>query len=166
MLVAVLDGSTVGTTWELLTLLWNARGLSGKSSVWYKSNAWHCKLSSLWVLGPVSRPLIHEVPGCCARWRLGHIVFVNRHNAEEESILSYLTSWTMKSQEVEYIYPFVGPTPPYSSSPAIYTPPASWAIPTSSDLHKTTPHVPKHTWWPKQLCPFPLGFFPLHATVS
>jgi len=83
-LVAVLDGCTVGTTWELLSLLWDAWGLSGKSGMRCQSKAQHCKLSSLCVLNLVSRLLIHEVPGGCARWRLGRFVLINQQNPRYE----------------------------------------------------------------------------------
>jgi len=81
----MLDGCTVGTTSELLCLLWDARGLSGKSGMRCQSNARRRKLASPRLLNPISRLLIHEVPGGCARWRLGRYVFINQQNAEYES---------------------------------------------------------------------------------
>jgi len=66
-LVAILDGWTVGTTWELLSLLRDARGLSGNNDVWCKSNASCGKLSSQRVLNLISRLVFHEVPGSSAR---------------------------------------------------------------------------------------------------
>jgi len=81
----VLDGCTVGTTWELLSLLRDARGLSGKSGMRCQSNARGRKLCSPRVLNLVSRLLIYEVPGGCARWRLGRFVFINQRNAGYES---------------------------------------------------------------------------------
>jgi len=81
----MLDGCTVGTTWELLSLLRDARGLSAISGMRCQSNAQYRKLSSPRVLNLVSRLLIHEVPGGCARWRLGRFVFINERNAGYES---------------------------------------------------------------------------------
>jgi len=43
-----------------------------------------CKLSTPRVLNLVSRHLIHEVPGRCARWRLGRFVFINQQNTGYE----------------------------------------------------------------------------------
>jgi len=146
VLVAVLDGCTVGTTWELPSLLWDARGLSNQSGVWCKMNSWHRKLSLLRVLNLVSMRLIHQAPGGCARWRLGCFVFVTQQTAGYESKSSYPSSWTKKLQELKYIYPFFPPTPPLSVPPIWNTLPASWTISTSCDLHKTMPFVPKHTW--------------------
>jgi len=128
VLVAVSDGCTVDITWELLSLLWDARGLDSESGMWCKRNARHCKLSSPRVLILVSRLVIHEVPGGCARTTLGHFVCVNQQNAEYESKVSYLTSWTKKSPELEYLYPFFPPTPSFSFPPVFYTPPASRTI--------------------------------------
>jgi len=59
VLEALLDGSTVGTTRELLSLLWDARGLSHECGVWYKCNAQRCTLSSPRVLTVVSKLPIH-----------------------------------------------------------------------------------------------------------
>ena len=80
MLVAMLDGCTVGTTWDLPSLPWDAPGLSSESGVWCKTNAWHHKLLSLRVLNLVLRVLIHQVPGGCARWRQSHFVHINQQN--------------------------------------------------------------------------------------
>jgi len=80
VLVAVLDGFTVGTTWELLSLLRDARGLSDMRGVWCKSITQHRKLSFPRVLILVSRIHIHEVPGDCVRRRLGTCAFVNQLN--------------------------------------------------------------------------------------
>jgi len=80
----MLDGCTVGTTWELLSLLRDARGLSGKTGMWGQSKAQRCKLSSPRVLNLVSRLLIHEVPGGCGRSRLGHFVFIDQQDTGYE----------------------------------------------------------------------------------
>jgi len=50
-----------------------------------QSNARRRKLSSPRVLNLVSRLSIHEVPGGCARQRLGRFVFINQQNAGYES---------------------------------------------------------------------------------
>jgi len=84
-LVAVLDSCTVGTTGELVSLLWDARGPSGQHGMRCQSNARRRKLSSPRVLDLVLRLLIHELPGGCARGRLGHFVFINQRNAGYES---------------------------------------------------------------------------------
>jgi len=86
MLVGVLDGYTVGTTGELLSLLWDARGESATSCVWCKSDTWHHKRSSLWVPRLVSSLLNHEVPTGCASWRLGHFVIINWQNKLNQTI--------------------------------------------------------------------------------
>jgi len=70
----------IGTTRELLCLLWDARRLSCKSGMWCKSNAWCCKLSSPRVLHLLSRLVVYEVPSGSARWRLDRVVFVNQQN--------------------------------------------------------------------------------------
>jgi len=80
----VLDGCPVGTTWELISLLRDARGLSGTNDVWCKWYARHRELSSPRVLNLVSRLGIHEVHGGSARWRLGRVVFVNQQNWQVE----------------------------------------------------------------------------------
>jgi len=145
MLGAGLDGYIVRATWELRGVLRDARGLSGESGVRCKGNTRRHKLSSLRVIYSVSRLLIHEMRGGCTRWRLGRFVFVKQHNAGYESKLSYLTSWTKKWQELEYIYPFFLSTPPFSFPAIINTLPGSWPISTSRVLHNTTPLVPTHT---------------------
>jgi len=145
VLVGVLDGCTVETTWELRCLLRDARGLSGESGTRCKCNARRCERSLPRVLNPVSRLVVHEVPGSCAWWRLGRFVFVNQRNAGYESKVSHLASRTKESLELENIYPFFPPTPPVSFPPISYTPPASWTTSTSRDLPKTAPLVPKHT---------------------
>jgi len=81
----VLDGCTVGTTWELLTLLRDALGLRSKSGMRYQSNTQHRKLSSPRVLKLVSRLLIHEVLGGCPSWSMGRCEFANQQNAQYES---------------------------------------------------------------------------------
>jgi len=86
VLVAVLDGCTVGPTWELLSLLRDAWGLGGESGVWCESNAWRWKLSSLWVLNHVLRLVVHEVPGRCAGWRLGRSVLLSQQNKFNQQI--------------------------------------------------------------------------------
>jgi hypothetical protein len=58
--VAVLDGCTVRTSWELLILLPDARGLSGTSGMRWQSNTRPCKLSSPQLLNLVSRLVVHE----------------------------------------------------------------------------------------------------------
>jgi len=83
--VAVLEGCTVGRTWEQLRLLREARGLSGKCCMRRQSNAMSRKRSAPQVLNLVSKLLIHEMPGSCARWGLGHFVFINQRNAGYES---------------------------------------------------------------------------------
>jgi len=50
-----------------------------------QSNTRRRILSSPRVLNRVSRLIIHEVPGSCARWRLGRFVFINQQNAGYES---------------------------------------------------------------------------------
>jgi len=80
----MLDTCTVGTTWELLSLLRDARGLSGTNNMWIKSNAWRHKLSSPQVLNLVSRLVVHEVACGFPRRRLGHFVFVNQWNSQVE----------------------------------------------------------------------------------
>jgi len=146
VLVAVVDGCTVRTTWERHSVLRDTWGLSGESGVRCKSDARRCKLSSARVLNVFSRLLIHGMPSGCARWRLGRFVFLNQQNAGYESKLSYLETWTKKLRELEYIYPFFPPTPSFSFPPVLNTLPASWTILTSCDWHETTPLVPKHTW--------------------
>jgi len=64
-LVAVLDGCKVRIPRKQLSLLQDTRCLSGKSGMWCKSNAWHCKLSSPRVLKLVLRLHVHEVPCVC-----------------------------------------------------------------------------------------------------
>jgi len=78
VLVAVLDGCTVGTIWELLSVLWDARGLGGQGGVWCTGNARCRKRSSPGILILVSRLIVDEVPAECARWRLGCLVFINQ----------------------------------------------------------------------------------------
>jgi hypothetical protein len=121
-MVAVLDGCTVGTTWELHSLLQDARGLSGQNDVWCKTNARNDKLSSPRVPILVSRHIVHEVPGGSASWRLGRFVFIKQQNSLGEP-------WTKKSPELEYIYPFFLPTPPFSFPPILYRLTASWSRP-------------------------------------
>jgi len=105
---------------DLLSLLRDARGLSCKTDVWYKSNARHGKLSSRRVLNLVSTLVMHDMPGSSAWWRLGRFVFVHQQNSQAEP-------WSKKSPELEYIYPFFPPTPPLSFPPILYTPTASWS---------------------------------------
>jgi hypothetical protein len=112
--VAVLDGCTVGTTWELLCSLRDARGLSGKSGMRCQSNTQRCKLSSPWLLNLVSRVLVRQVPGGAVRWWLRRFVFLNQQNSQVEP-------WTKKSPEHKYIYPFFPPTSPFSFPPVLYT---------------------------------------------
>jgi len=80
VLVALLDGYPVGTTWELLSLLWDERGLSTEHCEWCRRDAWHRKRFSLRVLNLILRLLIHEVPGGCSRWKLGRFVIVHHQN--------------------------------------------------------------------------------------
>jgi len=145
VLVAVLDGCRVGTTWELLSLFRDARGLSGQCGVWCESNTRSHKRYSQFIPDHLLRLLIREMAGGCPRRRLWSFVFINQHDAGYQSQLSYLTSWTKKSQELEYIDPFFLPTSPSSFPMEVNTRPASWRISTSCDLHKTTPLVSQHT---------------------
>jgi len=80
----VLDACTVGTTWELLSLLRDARGLSGKNDIWCKSNPRSRKLSSPRVLNLFLRLVVHEVARGSARWRLSNFVFINQQNSQVE----------------------------------------------------------------------------------
>jgi len=57
----------------------------GKCGIRCQRNAQCCKLSSPRVPNFVTRLLIHEVPGCCAMWRLGHLVLCNKQNSGYES---------------------------------------------------------------------------------
>jgi len=116
----MLNGSTVGITWELLSLLRDARGLSVERVVRCQSNTRHCKLSTPHVINLVSRLVVHVMPGGAARWRLHRFVFINQHN-------SHVEPWTKKSPELEYIYPFFPHTSPFSYPPVLYTPTASWS---------------------------------------
>jgi len=125
-----------------------------------------CDMNKLPVLILFSRLVGHEVSGGCARWRLGCFVFVNQQNAGYESQCSYLPSWTKISPELEYIYPFTPPTPRFAFPPILYTPPPSWAILISCDMHKTIPLIVKHTREPTHLWILTLGFYQIHATVS
>jgi len=145
VLVAVLDGWTVGTTWEQSSVLRDAWGLSRKCGVRCKSNTRRYELSSPRVLNLVSMLPIHDLPGGCARWIVCRFLFVNQQNSGYQSKLSYPTCWTKNSQALEYIYPFFPPTPSFSFPPVLNTPQASQTILTSRDWHITTPLVPKHT---------------------
>jgi len=145
VLVTVLDGCTVKTTWELLSLLRDAWGLSRERGLRCKHSTCCHELSSPGVINLILRRLIHQVPGGCARWWLGCSVFLNQQNVGYESKLGYLTSKTKKSQEFEYTYRFFPRTPPYSVSLVLKTPPASWTLLTSPDLHNAMPRIPKHT---------------------
>jgi len=80
----MLDGCTVGTTWEQPSLLRDARGLSGTNDVSCKSNAEHHKLSYRRVLNLVSRLVMHEVPGDSERWWLRRVLFVNQQKSQVE----------------------------------------------------------------------------------
>ena len=84
MLLAVLNHCKVGTTWEKLSLLQDAWGLSSKSGMWCQRSAWHRNRSSPWELSLVLRLLIHDVLGCTATWRLLYCVFINQQNAGSE----------------------------------------------------------------------------------
>ena len=166
LLVAVLGGCTIGTTWELLSVLWDARGLSDKSGVWWKSTDRCRKLFSPQVQNLVFKLLVSEVRGGCVRGRLGCFVFINQQTTGYWSDLSDLTRWTNKLPELKYIYPFRPLTPPFSVLPVFYTPLVFWAISKSCHLPETTPLVPKPTRQPTQLWTFTLGFLPPDATVS
>jgi len=72
-MVAVLDGCTVGTNWQLLSFLWDGRRLRGENGVWWKHNARLCKLYSPDVLNLISGLVVHEVPGGSARLVLGTV---------------------------------------------------------------------------------------------
>jgi len=80
MLVPVLDGCTVGTIGVLLGLLWNVQGLSCKCRVRCQIDGQHCKPSTPRVLHVIWMLFIYEVPGGCARWKLGRFVFVKQQN--------------------------------------------------------------------------------------
>jgi hypothetical protein len=80
----MLDGCTVGTTWDVLSLLRDAPGVSSIQDVRCKGNPWCLKLSSPQILDIVSGLVIHEVPGCLARWRQGWLVFVKQQNSQVE----------------------------------------------------------------------------------
>jgi len=84
-----------------------------------KSSSWHHKPSSAWVFNLLIKLLIQEVPGGCPQGRLGCVLFVNQQNTAYESKKSYPTSWTRKSQELEYIYLVFPPTPPFSVPPIL-----------------------------------------------
>jgi hypothetical protein len=75
-LLAVLNGCTVGTNWELHGSLWDARVLSGENGVGWKRNARVRKLSSPGVLNIVWRLSVHEVPGCSAMLMLGTLCWL------------------------------------------------------------------------------------------
>jgi len=85
--------------------------------------------------------------GACRFCKLKAGPFCVRYqqNVGYESKLSYLTSWTKISPELENIYLFFPSRPLFSFHPVLYTQPASWAILTSHDFHRTTHFVPKHT---------------------
>ena len=152
---AVVDCCTVGTTWKLFSFLWNARDLSSKSGMWRQIKSRCLKLFSPQVLNLVSSLLNYKMPGGCARWSMESCVFVNEQ-----------TSWTKNLQELEYIYPFCPPSPPFWCPPIVNTPWVLRTLTTSRDLHKTTPLDPKHIRYPTQHCTFPLGVLPPKSTVS
>ena len=85
VLVGVWDSCTVGTTWEQLSCLPDAQGLSGKSAVWCRSNSRGHKTSSPGVLNLFLRHYIDEVHGSCGRWTFGCFVFFNQRNAGYDS---------------------------------------------------------------------------------
>jgi len=86
MLVAMLNGSTVRITWQLLGMFRDTQGLSSISGLLCKCNTQCRKRSSPQVLILICRLLIHEVPSGCVRWRLGHVVFVNQQNKLNQEI--------------------------------------------------------------------------------
>jgi len=67
--------------------------------VWCNTNARCRKRSSPRVLNLVSRLLIHEVPGGCARWMLGRFVFVNKQNKLNKEIAG---TWVYRSVQPGY----------------------------------------------------------------
>jgi hypothetical protein len=162
----MLDCLTFGTTWELRSLLWDARPLSGKSGMWCKCNTWLRKLSSPRELNLFLNLLFDKGFGGCATCRQGRSVFTNQQNTGYESKLWYLTSWTNQSQDLGYVYPFFPPTPPFSCPPVSNTPVASWTILTPGDLRKGTPLISNHIRYPTQLGTFFLGSLLLHSSVS
>jgi len=82
------------------------------------------------VLDLVLSLVVFEVPGCFARWRLGHFVFYNQQNAGYESKVSYLESWTHKSSKLKYIYHILLPLHPFSIPP--------------DDTHRQHPELCRH----------------------
>jgi len=85
-MAAILDGYTIGMSWELFSLRWDARSLSGKSGMRCQSNARSRKPSSPWVLILVTRLHIHDVHTSRARSSLGLFVFLNQQNKLNQEI--------------------------------------------------------------------------------
>jgi len=151
----MLDGCTVGTTWELLSLLQNARGLSGKYNVWCKRNARRRKRSSPPVPNLIPSLVVHEVPGGSARWRLGRFVLVNQQNSQVEPKNCRKSSIYIPSPGLHLVSLFL----PYYTNRQNSDLDITWLAQNNASRSKTHP-ITSH------LCTFPLGFLPLHATVS
>jgi len=150
-----MDGCTLGTTWELLSLLRDARGLRGKSDVWCKRNTRRHKLSSPRVLNLVSRLVVHEVPGGSARWMLGRFVFVNHQNSQVKRRTRQNPSIYIPSSRLHLLSLFL----PYYTHRQHPDLDIMWLALNNASLSKT--HLIT-----SQPCTFPLSFLPLHATVS
>jgi len=82
----MLNGCTVGTTSQLLSMLRDARGPRSQSGTRCQSNARRSVLSSPRVPNHVSRLLSTEVPCGSAGWRLRRFVFVNQYNKVNQEI--------------------------------------------------------------------------------
>jgi hypothetical protein len=165
MLLAMLDGYTVGTTWKPLSLLWHARSLTEKSVVWPKSITYRQKLSSRWVLNLLLRLLVNLMPGSLQAegWPVSCSLTTKTQNMDQNSHISQIEPRNFGNLTISS---FLQHTPRASVPPVFYTPPAFWAILTSCDLQKTMPLFPKRTWSPAQLFTYPLGFVLLYTTVS
>jgi hypothetical protein len=158
----MLDGCTVRTTSGLLSLLQDARGLRCNHGLRCQSNTKRHKLFSPPVLYLVSRLLIHELSGGCIRWQLCHFVLINQQNG------GYEPTW----QELEYIYPFFPPTPPFSFPPIVNAPLAITHTASILNYLDITWLAQNNTWQSKTHLMTNTTFyvhsrrFPLHSTVS
>jgi len=139
VLVAMLDGCTVGATWELLSLVQDAQGLTGKSGVCCESNAQHRKLTSPRVLNLIRCLAVFQDEG----WAILCSLSNKTQDMNPNHDISQVEPRNCRNSRI-YIFFFL-PTPPFSIPPVIYTPSASCAISTSRDLYKIMPLVPKHT---------------------
>ena len=139
VLVVVLDGSTVGTTREHISLLRDTRNQSGRSGVRGQSNGQRCKRSSLRVQNSTGFSLMR-----CP-------VVVQDDGWPVLCSLTNRTSRTKKLQELEYIYPFFQPAPAFAFPPVCYKPRGSSTLLPSCDLHKSSPLISKHTQKSNQL---------------